>query len=124
MQHHRFGSRSKERLKGVELDLVALCYRALYLSPYDFSISEGMRTLERQKELMLQGKTKTLNSYHLRGAAIDFAVIIDGKVSWDLTHYTKVAEAFKQAAEEYGLKITWGGDWKTFVDGPHIQLES
>lgn len=123
MKHHRFGQRSKKNLEGVAPDLVGVCYRALYLSPYDFGITEGLRTIQRQKELVEQGKSQTLNSYHLRGAAIDFAVWIDGKITWDLAYYKEVAEAFKQAADEYGARITWGGDWQSFIDGPHIQLE-
>jgi peptidoglycan L-alanyl-D-glutamate endopeptidase CwlK len=40
-----------------------------------------------------------------------------------MPYYQQVAQAFKQAADEYGLKITWGGDWVNFKDGPHIQIE-
>ena len=121
---YRFGATSKKRLAGVNPDLIGLCYRALSLSPHDFGISEGMRTLERQRELLAAGKSTTLNSYHLRGAAVDFAVYVGGKVTWDLKYYKEVADAFKLAAEEYGMRITWGGDWRSFVDGPHIQIES
>jgi peptidoglycan L-alanyl-D-glutamate endopeptidase CwlK len=123
MKNHRFGTRSKERLTGVHPDLVALCYRALFLSPHDFSITEGLRDIERQKNLVAQGKSTTLHSYHLTGKAIDFAVVAGGKLTWDLDFYRDVAAAFQQAASEYGVSITWGGDWKTFVDGPHIQME-
>lgn len=123
MRHHRFGKRSRENLIGVDPALAALCYRALYLSPHDFAITEGLRGMERQKSLVAAGKSTTMHSYHLRGAAVDFAVFIGGAVTWELGFYNDVAKAFKHAADEFGLAITWGGDWTSFVDGPHIQLE-
>jgi len=123
VKNHRFSQRSKERLSGVHPDLIAVCYRALLLSPHDFGITEGLRDKERQKELAEQGKSTTLHSYHLTGKAVDFAVFVGGKLTWDLEFYRDVAAAFKHAASEYGVSITWGGDWKTFVDGPHIQME-
>ena len=121
---YRFGSRSKKKMAGVNPDLVGLAYRALSLSPYDFGIIEGLRTLERQREYIAAGKSLTLHSRHIVGEAIDFAVWQHGAVSWEFDLYREVADAFKQAASEYGLKITWGGDWTNFLDGPHIQLEA
>jgi len=119
---YRFGQRSKDNFKGVNPDLIGIAYRALQLSPHDFGITEGLRTIERQRELFAAKKSQTMNSRHLTGEAIDFAVWKGGTVVWDFPLYQEVAEAFKRAAAEYGLKITWGGDWK-FRDGPHIQLE-
>ncbi len=124
MEHFRFSQRSKNHLRQVHPDLVGIAYRALFLSPHDFGITEGLRTRERQKKLVEQGKSTTMHSYHLTGSAIDFAVYADGKLTWELPFYREVADAFKQAAREYGIDITWGGDWQSFVDGPHIQLES
>ena len=122
MANWRFGKRSLDNLKGVHPDLQDIVKRALELSPYDFGISEGVRTLERQIELVKARKSRTMASRHLTGHAIDFFVIVDGKVTWDFKYYTAVSVAFKQAAEEKGVKINWGGDWKTFKDGPHIEL--
>ena len=119
----RFGTRSIDNLKGVHPSLIGLAYRALSLSPYDFGITEGLRTLERQERLLAEGKSTTLHSRHLKGEAIDFAVYVDGKITWEMPYYQQVAQAFKQAAAEYGLKITWGGSWTTLKDGPHIQIE-
>lgn len=118
----RFGSVSEARLNGVHPDLQKVVRRALELTPIDFMVLEGIRTKERQKVLFEKGATKTLNSRHLTGHAVDLAPVIDGKVSWDWPLYHKLAPAVKQAAKELGVAITWGGDWRTFKDGPHWEL--
>ena len=83
---------------------------------------EGLRTLTRQKALHLRGATTTLNSRHLSGHAVDLAAFVDGELSWDWDHYHKIAKAVKQAAKELDVDVEWGGDWKSFPDGPHWQL--
>jgi len=123
MKKYKFSRSSINNLSGIHPALIAIAFRALYLSPHDFGVISGLRTIDEQRKLLSEGKTTTLKSYHLRGLAIDFAVWVDGQITWELDYYRDVAESFKQAASEYGYKITWGGDWKTFVDGPHIQLE-
>ena len=119
----KFSERSKAKLQGVDLRLVKVAEIALQRSPFDFGITEGLRTAERQKQLVAEGKSQTLRSRHLLGRAIDFVVYINGKPNWDLDNYQKVAQVFKQVAAEEGIEIEWGGDWKTFKDGPHIQLK-
>lgn len=120
-------STSLVRLRGVDPQLVALAKRAREISPIPFEITEGLRTKERQQYLVKTGKSRTMNSYHLIGKAIDFVAKPDGVVSWDLKHYKTVVEkAFKSAAKEMKLtdKITYGIYWKSIVDGPHIQIET
>jgi peptidoglycan L-alanyl-D-glutamate endopeptidase CwlK len=114
--------RSKDRLKGVHPDLVKVIEEAIKESPLDFSISEGLRTKERQKVLFDSGKSQTMNSRHITGHAIDFAVIKDGEVTWDFKYYQLVADHIKKVAKELGVDIVWGGDWQSFRDGPHIEL--
>ena len=118
-----FSERSKAKLQGVDPRLIKVAELALQRSPFDFGITEGLRTAERQKQLVAEGKSQTLRSRHLLGRAIDFVVYINGKPNWDLDNYQKVAQVFKQVAAEEGIEIEWGGDWKTFKDGPHIQLK-
>ena len=121
---HKFSERSKAKLKTVDIRLQNLMNMAIKESPYDFSITEGIRTLKRQKELLAQRKTKTLKSYHLTGKAVDIAVWINGEVTWDFKYYKEVANHIKGVARKLGYVITWGGDWKTFKDGPHFQIEN
>ena len=117
------GSRSRARLKGVHPDLVRVVERALTYSPHDFTITEGLRTVARQRELKAAGASQTMNSRHITGHAIDFAVLVGGKVRWDWPLYGQVAEAFKRAAKELNVPIIWGGDWKSLRDGPHVELD-
>lgn len=115
------GDRSRKNLQGVNQQLVRVVERALQLSPVDFTVIEGLRTKERQAELMKQGFTRTLNSRHIIGQAVD---IVPLPVDWN-NHkpFHLVADAMKKAADELGVKITWGGDWKSFKDLPHYQIE-
>ena len=117
------GSRSRAKLKGVHPDLVRVVELALSYSPHDFTITEGLRTVARQRELKAAGASQTMNSRHITGHAIDFAVLVGGKVRWDWPLYGQVAEAFKRAAKELNVPIIWGGDWKSLRDGPHVELD-
>lgn len=119
----KFSENSLKKLEGVVPKLRMVVERALSLSEVDFSITEGVRSLERQKELVAAKKSQTMRSYHLRGAAVDVAAFIDGKLSWDFKHYEKINEAFQKSAKELDVTITWGGSWKTLKDGPHFQIE-
>ena len=119
----KLSQRSIDRMAGVNRDLVRVVRLAITRSPLDFSITEGLRTVERQKELVAQKKSQTMKSRHIVGEAVDICVLIDGKANWDFENYRKVADVFKACAWELGVTITWGGDWKTLVDGPHFQIE-
>jgi peptidoglycan L-alanyl-D-glutamate endopeptidase CwlK len=119
---YALGRGSLAKLTGVHPDLVKVVKRAIEITPVDFQVLEGLRSLARQKQLLAQGATTTLRSRHLTGHAVDIAPLINGKVSWSWPHYYPLAEAIKKAAAEVGVSIEWGGDWKTFKDGPHWQL--
>lgn len=109
-------------LVGVHPDIFAVTKRAAEIMQGGFIITEGMRTKERQRELFAKGLSKTMNSRHLVGLAVDFAPLIDGQVTWKWPAFKPVADAFKAAAKELDIAIEWGGDWKRFKDGPHIEL--
>ena len=116
------GSRSLARLEGVHPDLVRVVKRAAAMSDLDFTVLEGLRTEARQKQLLQQGATKTLNSRHLTGHAVDLAPMLNGQVSWDWPLYHRLAKIVKAAAELEKVPITWGGGWRAFKDGPHWEL--
>jgi peptidoglycan L-alanyl-D-glutamate endopeptidase CwlK len=116
------GQRSLARLEGVHPDLVRVVKRAAAMSNIDFTVLEGLRTLERQKQLFAKRATKTMKSRHLNGHAVDLAPLIAGEVRWDWPLYYQLAEIVKAAAAAEGVPIEWGGDWRTFKDGPHWQL--
>lgn len=122
-------ARDRQRLVGVHVALVAVVETAAKLTPIRFTVLEGLRTLERQRKLVAQGASKTLKSRHLTGHAVDLAPLVDTdgdgdiEVSWHWPHYHLLAKEVKRAAQAEGVEITWGGDWRTFRDGPHWELD-
>ena len=116
-------SRSVSNLYGVTPKLVEVVTLARELSEVEFEITEGVRSIERQQQLVKEGKSRTLKSYHILGRAVDVVAYRDGKVTWDFEEYRKIAKAFKEAANQLNVRITWGGDWVTFRDGVHFQIE-
>lgn len=132
------GARSLSRLEGVHPDLVRVVKRAAATSDLDFTVLEGLRTLDRQKQLKAQGATKTMNSRHLTGHAVDLAPMVGGEVRWDWPLYHRLAEIVRSASLAEKVPIRWGGTWKllsaltgpitsknlsrTFPDGPHFEL--
>lgn len=144
----RFSKNSLARLATVEPALQRVAQRALEISCVDFVVVQGNRTLDEQKRLYGKGRTAaqctakgvpasyarpneakvtwTLNSNHIGGRAIDVAPYVDGGINWDdngkLGLWPKIAAAFKQAADELGVSIVWGGDWTTTKDRPHFEL--
>lgn len=124
----KLGKRSLSNLEGVHPDLVKVVRRAIELTKVDFTVIEGLRTKERQAQLLKEKKTTTMNSRHLTGHAVDLAAWVipegsdKGTVSWDWKHYYIIEKAMKQAASELKIPIEWGGDWKSFKDAPHWQL--
>lgn len=115
------GKRSRERLQGVHPDLVAVVERAIEVSVVDFTVLEGVRSVARQRELFNKGASKTMNSRHLTGHAVDLA---PWPIDWnDLGRFRTLAEAVKMASVELGVPVVWGGDWRSFYDGPHFELD-
>jgi len=120
--------RDQDRMNGLHKDLQRVIWRAAVTSTMEFTVLEGLRTLERQKRLLAQHATTTMKSRHLTGHAIDIAPLIDQdgdgtvEVSWAWPQYHKLAEIVFAAAAHENVPIEWGGRWKTFADGPHWQL--
>lgn len=118
----KLGKRSQDRLVGVHADLVKVINRAVAITPIDFAVLEGLRTPERQAQLVAAGASQTMNSRHLTGHAVDLGVWVNGAVRWDWPLYHRLAGVIKQAAKDVDVAVEWGGDWKRFPDGPHWQL--
>lgn len=121
---------SLTKLAGVHPDLDKLVRAAAERKK--FIITEGLRTRERQAKLVASGASLTMNSRHITGHAIDFCpwfdrngneVVESSEISWKMIDFIPIADVFKEEARRLGIKITWGGDWLSFKDGPHIELE-
>ena len=118
---YKLGTRSLQNLSGVHPDLVAVVKLAIKITEQDFTVIEGIRNINRQRQLLKAGKSTTMNSRHITGHAVD---MVPWPVDWnDLKRFEVMSEAMKQAAEELDIPIVWGGDWKRFYDGPHFELD-
>lgn len=141
--------KSIDTLNGVNGKLIAIVHDAIKISTVDFSVGEGLRTLERQSILVKSGKSKTMNSKHITGHAVDLWAFVNGKVSWDLKHYYDIADAMRDSAIKNGVILTWGAVWdkplnniknteieptrykerrdligkKTFIDAVHFEIK-
>ena len=122
-----FGITSQHRLQGVHPDLVKVVTAAsdAYEAKYpdcNVEVSEGLRTPERQAQLVKAGASQTQRSRHLTGHAVDLFISIGGSARWDWPLFRQLADVVKAEAARLGLPVEWGGDWKTLKDGPHFQL--
>lgn len=145
-------NRTAVSLVGVHPALVAIVQRAMVLCPQPFTVYEGLRTRERQRALMSMGVSKTMESKHISGDAVDLVPLVDGKLSWTWEHTYPIADAMSQAAKVLPPEdawLQWGGAWGTnlgnwassakdaskdyldrckkigkvpFSDGPHFEL--
>ena len=126
-----WSARSLASMKGIHPDLRAVLDRALHSSPHDFVVTEGLRTIDRQRELLRIGASTTMNSRHLTGHAVDLYAWVDinrdGKVVFEEMASPRllaaIAKSIKAAAMAEDVPIVWGGDWRTFKDMPHFELD-
>lgn len=112
--------KSFNNLIGVNDSLVHVVYRAIELTTVDFAVIEGVRSIERQKELVAKGASQTMQSKHIEGRAVDLLAYVDGRGSWELPLYDNIADAMKSAAIEHKVSIRWGAAWNI----PDIRLWS
>ena len=116
-------TRSLNHLEGVHPDLVRVVKLAIQSSEIDFVVLEGLRTKQRQSQLLKAGASQTMNSRHITGHAVDLGAWVNKEVRWDWPLYHKIAKVMKQAATDLNVPLVWGGDWRTFKDGPHFELD-
>jgi peptidoglycan L-alanyl-D-glutamate endopeptidase CwlK len=110
------GARSRAKLTGVHPKLIAVVEKAIQLTSQDFAVTDGVRTLEYQKQLLARGATKTLKSKHLPqadrlGHAVDLVPVIGGIPRWEWPPIWNVAQAVDLAATALGVRLVWGAVW-------------
>lgn len=114
----KLSSRSLRNLQGVNIALVEVVKRAIQITKVDFAVTEGLRSVERQKELVAKGASQTMQSKHITGKAVDLTAFLDNRVSWEIALYDEIADAMRQAAIEQNVPIRWGAAWTV----PDIRL--
>lgn len=122
----RLSERSLQNLQGVKPILILICQRAIEITSIDFGVTEGLRSIERQRQLMQEGVSQTLHSKHLDGRAIDIIAYGPDGATWEPKFYDDVADAFAEAARDFKTSIRWGGAWHysniANYSGPMSQL--
>ena len=147
---YKLSTKSQERLIGVEPELKEIVYEAIKVTKVDFGVIEGLRTEEKQKQLVESGASQTMKSKHLEGRAVDLMAYIGGRGSWELSVYDEIADAMKEAAVKVDVAVRWGAAWtvtdirewegtmeeamnsyidtrrgqgrRPFIDAPHFEL--
>ena len=123
----KFGKRSEKRLKGVDIKLQHILSRLIKIM--DVTIIEGVRSQERQDELVKKGASKTKYSKHITGKAVDLAPY---PIDWeDRERFHYMGGMLRGIAHELDIKVRWGGDWdsdgeikdNSFDDLVHIELK-
>ena len=146
----KLSKRSLKELEGVKPELVKVVHTAIEITSVDFGVTQGLRTIQEQRQLVASGSSQTMKSKHLTGDAVDVAAYIGSRISWELNLYDNIADAFKAAAMEHDVKMRWGAAWhipdirewdgtmqeammeyvdlrrsqgrRPFIDGPHFEL--
>lgn len=113
---YALGKASLQRLAGVHPDLVAVVQRAIEITPQDFTVMEGVRSVEAEKTNVAKGVSRTMNSKHLIqpdgfGHAVDLVPWINGAADWDWDGCYAIAAAMRAAADGLAVKMRWGGVW-------------
>ena len=111
-------------LIGVHPALAFVVTEAIKITEQDFTVFEGVRSLERQKALLASGDSQTLHSYHLYGLAVDLVAWVDGQPSWDPKYYPAINRAVKAVMARYNINSTIenGADIWNGWDHPHWQM--
>jgi peptidoglycan L-alanyl-D-glutamate endopeptidase CwlK len=149
MSGFKLSRRSLRELEGVHPDLVAVVKRAVELTVQDFAVHDGLRTLREQRRMVETGASRTLDSRHLEGCAVDLVPWINGRSRWEWPPIYRIADAVRLAARELAIPLRWGGAWDipftestdspedlvagyaarrrrtgkgAFLDGPHFEL--
>ena len=127
---YKFSKKSLEKINHPLFSpiLRQLLMEAIKDSPIDFTVIETVRTLEKQKEYIKKGTSKTLKSRHIpycnKSGKCEAVDVAPYPIDWsDTNRFDILAEHIKKKAKEIGINIQWGGDWKTLIDKPHYEIK-
>lgn len=105
------GKTSEAHLIGVQPKLVCCVRYSIKRTPVDFGVFEGLRSIERQRVLYASGASRTPDSYHLDGFAVDLVPFIEGRLQWQASLCVEVARTMLFASRDLSVRLVWGGVW-------------
>ena len=99
--------------------LLDACKLIEYATSLGFMVTGGelARTPEQQAIYFKTGRSKTMNSIHLKRCAIDLNFFKDGKIIWDRDTLVPLGDYW----QSLNSKNRWGGNFKSLVDCPHFE---
>lgn len=128
----KFSKTSLDRLYTCDPRLIKIAEEAIKVSPVDFGIACGARSIEDQQKAFKEGKSKCdgiknkSNHNYNPSKAFDFYAWVNGKASWDKVHLAIIAGVILTVAKQHDIDIRWGGTFgSNSFDGfdfPHIEL--
>ena len=126
---YKFSAKSLSKLNNskVQPKIKILMYETIKTTPIDFTIIETVRTIEQQKINVAKGVSKTMNSKHIpsktKSGYCEAVDIVPYPIDWkNIKRFILLSQHVKDTARRLGIKIEYGGDWKTLKDYPHYQL--
>jgi len=99
--------------------LMDVCKLVVFATKQGFVVTGGelFRTPEQQEIYLKTGRSKTMNSYHLKRCAVDLNFFKEGKLIYDVKALAPVGAYW----ESLNQKNSWGGNWNSFKDVPHFE---
>lgn len=116
-------ARSQSNLVGVQRSLVEVVEGAAAISGLAFVVTEGVRTAARQATLVKAGASRTMNSRHLTGHAVDLAPRVDGAIRFDWPLFYYLAAVMRLSARGQDVQVVWGGVWDRRLNDLSDDLE-
>lgn len=94
------------------------CHLIQFATSQGFDVTGGelFRTAEQQEIYVKTGRSKTMNSNHLKRCAIDLNFFKNGKLVYDVPVLKPIGDYW----ESLSPKNSWGGNWG-FKDVPHFE---
>lgn len=115
MSDYHLSQRSLSRLSGVDDGLCAVVHRAIKITSVDFGVLEGLRSLERHRELLASGASRTEHSKHLDGRAVDLLPYFGSRHKMHILACVPVAEAMAMAGTSEVVPLIWGATWRPLL---------
>jgi len=128
----KFSKRSLKNLETCDERLQKIAKIAIKY--VDFSVIQGQRSLEQQRENVAKGVSWTMKSKHLKKPSWAFDFIAYPFKGWgNKEDFEKVAIVLLAVADALNIKTRWGGDWnkngsykdeikRGSYDGGHFEL--
>lgn len=118
----KFSDSSKKRLATCHDDLQRLFNDVIQYT--DCTVLDGHRDQAAQDDAFINGYSKVewpdSNHNVLPSMAVD---VVPYPIDWDnIERFKRFASYVKKTADEMCIEVRWGGDFKTYFDGPHYEL--